>query len=135
MVEPSGGVDRAVLAFLLDAYTTEKVEGEERLVLKFHPRLAPIKAAVFPLVKKEPLIMKAKEILHQLKERWFVEYDESGTVGRRYRRQDEIGTPYCITVDFDSLEDNMVTIRDRDTMKQERVLISDILKFFEEKIR
>jgi glycyl-tRNA synthetase len=134
VVEPSGGVDRAVLAFLTDAYTVERIEGEERIVLRFSPRLAPIKAAVFPLMKKEPLIMKAKEILHQLKEKWFVEYDESGTVGRRYRRQDEIGTPYCITVDFDSLEDNMVTVRDRDTMKQERILISDIVNFLERKL-
>lgn len=135
VVEPSGGVDRAVLAFLVDAYTTEKVEGEERTVLKFHPRLAPIKAAVFPLVKKDPLIMEAKKIYNQLKERWFVEYDESGTVGRRYRRQDEIGTPYCITVDFDSLEDHMVTVRDRDTMKQERVPINEVVDWLEERLR
>lgn len=134
VVEPSGGVDRAVLAFLVDAYSKETVEGEERTVLKFHPRLAPIKAAVFPLVKKEPLIMKAKEILHQLKQKWFVEYDESGTVGRRYRRQDEIGTPYCITVDFDSLEDNAVTIRDRDTMKQERVAIGEIVNYLAQRL-
>lgn len=134
VVEPSGGVDRAVLAFLVDAYTTERVEGEERVVLRFSPRLAPIKAAVFPLVKKEPLILKAKEIYHSLKEKYFVEYDESGTVGRRYRRQDEIGTPYCITVDFDSLEDNAVTVRDRDTMQQERVPISSIVEFLEKRI-
>ncbi|MFA5009895.1 MAG: glycine--tRNA ligase [Patescibacteria group bacterium] len=142
VIEPSGGVDRAVLAFLVDAYTKERVSGladeqvsgEERIILKFHPRLAPIKAAVFPLIKKEPLIIKAKEILHQLKEKWFVEYDESGTVGRRYRRQDEIGTPYCITVDFDSLEDNMVTVRDRDTMKQERVPIAGIMEWLEAKL-
>ncbi len=134
VVEPSGGVDRAVLAFLLDAYDSEKVEGEERIVLRFSPRLAPIKAAIFPLIKKEPLILKAKEIYHQLKEKHFVEYDESGTIGRRYRRQDEIGTPICITVDFDSLEDNAVTVRDRDTMKQERVPINDVEEFLAKKI-
>ncbi len=134
VVEPSGGVDRAVLAFLVDAYTVERAWGEERTVLKFHPRLAPIKVAIFPLVKKEPLILRAKEIFHGLKEKWFVEYDETGTVGRRYRRQDEIGTPYCITVDFDSLEDNAVTVRDRDTMKQERVPISSLPEFLEKKI-
>jgi len=135
VIEPSGGVDRAVLAFLVDAYKIEKTEEGERTVLKFHPRLAPIKAAIFPLVKKDQLVMEAKKLFSQLKERWFVEYDESGTVGRRYRRQDEIGTPYCITVDFGSLEDKMVTIRDRDTMQQERVLMNDVINFLEERIK
>ena len=135
VVEPSGGVDRAVLAFLIDAYDNEKVEGEERIVLRFNPRLAPIKAAIFPLIKKEALVMRAKEIYHQLKEKYFVEYDESGTIGRRYRRQDEIGTPICITVDFDSLEDDSVTVRDRDSMKQKRIKISEIEEFLEKKLR
>jgi len=135
VVEPSGGVDRTVLAILIDAYDKDRVEGEERTVLRFHPRIAPIKAAVFPLVKKEPLIMRAKEIYHQLKEKYFVEYDESGTIGRRYRRQDEIGTPYCITVDFDSLEDGAVTVRDRDTMKQDRVPLVAVQEWLEQRIK
>ncbi len=144
VVEPSGGVDRAVLAFLLDAYTVERLkpssdgasdgQGEERIVLRFSPRLAPIKAAIFPLIKKEPLILKAKEIYHQLKEKYFVEYDESGTIGRRYRRQDEIGTPICITVDFDTLEDGTVTVRDRDSMKQERISVDSVAEFVEKKL-
>ncbi|MFH0905487.1 MAG: glycine--tRNA ligase [bacterium] len=135
VIEPSGGVDRATLAFLVDAYREEKVKDETRVVLALHPRLAPIKAAILPLVKKEPLIAKAKEIYHILKQNWFVEYDESGTVGKRYRRQDEIGTPICITVDFDSLEDGMVTVRDRDTMKQERIKAEDVGEFVQKKLQ
>src|SRR5690606_35178658 len=105
VIEPAGGVDRATLAFLVDAYAQEEVsEGDVRTVLKFHPKLAPIKAAIFPLVKKEPLLGLAKDITDKLKQKFFVEYDESGTVGKRYRRQDEIGTPFCITVDFDGAE-------------------------------
>ncbi|OGB73830.1 glycine--tRNA ligase [candidate division Kazan bacterium RIFCSPHIGHO2_01_FULL_44_14] len=146
VIEPSGGVDRAVLAFLVDAYREEEVkpsfakatEGpdEKRIVLRLDPRLAPIKAAVFPLVRKEPVMGKAKEIYENLKGKWFVEYDESGTVGKRYRRQDEIGTPYCITVDFEGLESEpqTVTIRDRDTMEQKRIVIDQVGEWLAGKI-
>jgi glycyl-tRNA synthetase len=135
VIEPSGGVDRAVLAFLIDAYKEEEVKGEKRTVLALNPKLAPIKVAILPLIRKEPLIKMANKIYTELKELWFVEYDESGTVGRRYRRQDEIGTPYCVTVDFDSLEDNAVTVRDRDSMNQERIDISKIKEYLIEKIK
>lgn len=122
VIEPSGGVDRATLAFLVDAYKEEEVKGETRTVLKLHPKLAPIKVAIFPLVKKDPELVKmAKEIYEELRKNYFVEYDEDGTVGKRYRRQDEIGTPFCITVDSDSLTDKTVTIRHRDSMQQERL--------------
>jgi len=135
VIEPSGGVDRTVLAFLIDAYKEEEVKGEKRTVLALHPKLAPIKVAILPLIKKEPLIKLANKIYTELKELWFVEYDESGTVGRRYRRQDEIGTPYCITVDFDSLEDGRVTVRDRNSMNQERIDISAIKEYLTDKIK
>ncbi|MDQ4105833.1 MAG: glycine--tRNA ligase [Actinomycetota bacterium] len=121
VVEPAGGVDRMALAFLVDAYTEEEVNGEERTVLKLHPRLAPVKAAVFPLSKKEPVSTVARELYDDLKGDYRIFYDDSGSIGRRYRRQDEAGTPYCVTVDFDTLDDRQVTIRDRDTMQQERI--------------
>ena len=126
VIEPSAGVDRSVLAFLIDAYTEEPDKDDIRAVLKLHPRLAPFKAAVLPLSKKEPLVNMAKEIHASLRKAWMVTYDESQSIGRRYRRQDEIGTPYCITVDFDSLDDNQVTVRERDSMTQERIPISEI---------
>jgi glycyl-tRNA synthetase len=131
VIEPSGGVDRATLAFLVDAYD-ENDQGE--VFLRLDPRLSPIKVAVFPLVKKEKLPSIAKEIADELKKFWFVQYDESGSVGRRYRRQDEIGTPYCITVDFDTQKKNTVTVRDRDTMKQERVKIKELVEYFKKKL-
>ena len=134
VIEPSGGVDRATLAFLVDAYKEEVVKGEKRTVLSLDSKLAPIKVAILPLVKKALLIKIAKKIYEDLKKEFFVEYDESGTVGKRYRRQDEIGTPYCITVDFDSLEDKKVTIRHRDSMKQERLEISRIQDWLSKKI-
>jgi len=139
--EVSMGVDRAVLLFLLDAYDEvktrsgdEEAKHETEIVLRLHRYLAPVKAAVLPLVKKEPLITLAQEINKELKEHWMVQYDEVGSIGRRYRRQDEIGTPYCLTVDFDSLEDKKVTVRDRDTMEQERVKIGDLTGFLKEKL-
>ena len=137
VVEPAGGVDRATLAFFVDAYEKQDLgDGDERTVLKFHPRLAPVKAAIFPLVKKEPLLSVAKEIYDKLSQRWFVEYDEAGTVGKRYRRQDEIGTPFCITVDFDGVESSpqSVTVRHRDSMEQERVDVDDIEAWLAERI-
>ena len=120
VIEPSCGVERAFLAFLSDAYNEEEVEGEKRVVLKLHPKIAPIKVAVFPLVKnKESLVNKAKEIYGALKQNFMVFYDEAGAIGRRYRRQDEIGTPWCVTIDFDTIDDNAVTVRDRDTLTGE----------------
>ncbi len=121
VIEPAGGPDRMMLAFLVDAYTEEEVGGEERTVLKLHPRLAPVKAAVFPLSKKVPVSTVARELYDDLKGDYRLFYDDSGSIGRRYRRQDEAGTPFCVTVDFDTMDDKKVTIRDRDTMRQERV--------------
>jgi glycyl-tRNA synthetase len=126
VIEPSAGVDRSVLAFLIDAYTEEPDKDEIRSVLKLHPRLAPFKAAVLPLSKKEPLANLSKEVYASLRKAWMVTYDDAQSIGRRYRRQDEIGTPYCITVDFDSLNDNQVTIRERDSMTQVRIPIAEI---------
>ena len=131
VIEPSAGADRGVLAFLCEAYTEdeapdEKGEMQTRTVMKLHPRLAPIKAAVFPLVKKDGMPEVAKEIYSDLKREMTVFYDEKGAVGRRYRRQDEAGTPFCITVDTESLQDQTVTIRDRDSLKQWRVKIDEV---------
>lgn len=134
VIEPSAGVDRIALAVLCDAY--HENEDEERTVLKLHPRLAPYKAAVFPLLKNKPeLVAKADTIYSELKKHFTIAWDDRGNIGKRYFSQDEIGTPYCITVDFDTLNDDTVTIRDRDTMKQERVAIKDLQKLLEEKIR
>jgi glycyl-tRNA synthetase len=126
VVEPAVGADRIMLAFLVDAYTEEEVRGEERTVLKLHPRIAPVKAAVFPLSKKEPVSTVAKQLYDDLKGDYRLFYDDSGSIGRRYRRQDEAGTPFCVTVDFDTLDDKKVTIRDRDTMEQERIPIEAV---------
>jgi glycyl-tRNA synthetase len=126
VIEPAVGPDRIMLAFLVDAYSEEEVRGEERTVLKLHPRLAPTKAAVFPLSKKEPVSTLARELYDDLKGDYRLFYDDSGSIGRRYRRQDEAGTPFCVTVDFDTIEDKQVTIRDRDTLQQERVPIAAV---------
>jgi glycyl-tRNA synthetase len=142
VIEPSLGLDRSVLTFLLDAYeeidggrttTTDSVK-EVETVLRFHPSIAPIKAAVLPLAKKDPLLGIAKDLLGTLSKRHMVQYDESGSIGRRYRRQDEIGTPFCITVDFDTAADNAVTIRDRDSMAQERVPLADVPAWLDAKV-
>lgn len=136
VIEPSFGADRTVLIALINAYEEDTVGGEPRTIMHFDPKIAPVKAAIFPLIKKPELIKIAEDIYKTLSKKWNVEYDESGAVGKRYRRQDEIGTPYCITVDFDTIEkDNMVTIRDRDTTNQERIAITDIEKFLEEKLK
>jgi glycyl-tRNA synthetase len=138
VVEPALGVDRAMLACLVDAYDeSDGSDGREagEVTLRLDPKVAPIKVAVFPLVKKDKLPEVAKEIVANLKKAGIATYyDESGSVGRRYRRQDEIGTPWCITVDFDGLEDKTVTIRDRDTMKQERVKIAQINDYLFKKL-
>jgi glycyl-tRNA synthetase len=121
VIEPAAGATRTTFAFLIDAYREERVNDETRTVLRLHHRLAPYKVAVLPLSKKEELIEPAERIASELRRRWMVELDVTQSIGRRYRRQDEIGTPYAVTVDFDSLEDHAVTVRDRDTMKQDRV--------------
>jgi glycyl-tRNA synthetase len=133
VIEPAIGVDRLFLALLCSAYCEEEVEGETRIVLKLHPRIAPLKAAVLPLVKNRPELVDLAKNLHQKLSRiWYVHYDESGAIGRRYRRMDEIGTPYCITVDFDSLETGTFTLRDRDTMEQKRLAENEITSFLVE---
>ena len=126
VIEPAAGVDRATLAFLVDAYDTEEVEGRERTVLRLHPRLAPVKVAVLPLVSKEGMPEKAREVFEQLRRRVPAEYDEGGSIGKRYRRQDEIGTPWGITVDGQTMEDDTVTLRDRDSLEQTRVPIEGL---------
>ena len=123
VIEPAAGVGRSVLAFLCDAYDEDDLGGERRTVLKLHPRLAPVKAAILPLVRKDGQPELAREVHAALRGRMQTEYDEGGSIGRRYRRQDEIGTPYCVTIDHESLEDRTVTVRDRDTLTQERVAI------------
>ncbi len=131
-IEPSLGADRVLLAFLCNAYDEEQVEGETRVVLRLHPALAPYKVAVLPLQKK--LSEKANEIYSMLAKKFAASYDETGSIGKRYRRQDEAGTPYCVTVDFDTLEDGTVTVRDRDTMAQDRVGIAELVAYIERKI-
>jgi glycyl-tRNA synthetase len=121
VIEPAAGADRATLAFLVDAYDEDEAEGEIRAVLRFHPRIAPVKAAVLPLLRKDGQPEKAKQILDILKEHWVVQYDQAGSIGRRYRRQDEIGTPFGITIDHQTMQDDTVTLRDRDSMQQDRI--------------
>lgn len=126
VIEPSAGVDRSVLAFILDAYDEEVVEKEKRVVLRLHPALAPIKVAVLPLSRNEKLVPLASEVFGGLRRFFVTQYDDSQSIGRRYRRQDEIGTPYCVTIDFQSLEDRQVTVRDRDSLKQIRIPIDAV---------
>ncbi|SHI06731.1 glycyl-tRNA synthetase [Sporobacter termitidis DSM 10068] len=135
VIEPSLGADRVLLAFLIDAYDEEIVDAEKndtRVVLRLAPALAPIKCAVLPLSKK--LSEQAEAVYHQLQKHFMVDFDDAGSIGKRYRRQDEIGTPYCLTFDFDSVEDGCVTVRDRDTMTQERVKIGELVPYLEEKM-
>ena len=120
VIEPAAGADRATLAFLVDAYDTEEVEGRQRTVLRLHPRLAPVKVAVLPLVSKEGMPERAREIFAEIRRFVPSEFDEGGSIGKRYRRQDEIGTPWGVTVDGQTLEDDTVTLRDRDTLEQTR---------------
>ncbi len=135
VIEPAAGADRATLAFLVDAYDEDEIEGEARTVLRLHPLIAPIKVAVLPLVKKDGQPELAREIYRDLRERLQAEYDEGGAIGRRYRRQDEIGTPWAVTVDHRSLEDRTVTVRDRDTLAQERIAIGDLADELERRLR
>ena len=133
VIEPSLGADRVTLAFLCAAYDVEELEGgDERTVLRFHPAIAPVKVGILPLSKK--LAEPAQAIHDELAKYWNVEYDDRGNIGKRYRRQDEIGTPYCVTYDFDSENDHCVTIRERDSMAQERVPIDQLKSYFEEKL-
>jgi glycyl-tRNA synthetase len=134
IIETSAGASRSFMAFLIDAYYEEEVKGEMRSVLKFHPRLAPTKAAIFPLVNKDGMPEIARNIETDLRKSFRVFYDDKGAVGRRYRRQDEAGTPYCITVDTQTLEDQTVTVRERDTMEQERVGIDKLPAFLLNKL-
>ena len=126
VIEPAAGADRATLAFLVDAYDEEEVEGETRTVLRLHPRLAPVSVAVLPLMRRDGQPELAREIQHALRGSLQCEYDEGGSIGRRYRRQDEIGTPWCVTVDHQSLEDRTVTVRDRDSLAQERLAVDEL---------
>ena len=133
VIEPSLGCDRVALAFLCNAYDEEEIaEGDVRTVLHLHPALAPYKVAVLPLSKK--LSDKANEVYEMLSKKFMCDYDEAGSIGKRYRREDEIGTPYCVTIDFDTLEDNQVTVRDRDTMEQVRIPIDELANWVESKI-
>ena len=132
VVEYSIGADRLMLAVLCEAYEEEQLENDTRVVMHFHPSIAAYKVAVLPLQKN--LSEKADEVYAELSKHFMCTYDEAGSIGKRYRRQDEIGTPYCVTIDFDTLEDGTVTIRDRDTMEQKRLTVSEIVEFVKEKI-
>ena len=134
IMETSVGIGRLMFMFLDKAYQEEKVGEETRVVLKFDKRLAPIKVAVLPLSKKEELAVPAKEIYEKLRENFMTEYDETQSIGKRYRRQDEIGTPFCVTVDFETPSDKSVTVRERDTMKQERIKIEELTSYLAENL-
>jgi glycyl-tRNA synthetase len=134
VIEPSAGVDRSALAFLVDAYDEELAEGETRVVLHFHPDLAPVKVAVLPLSRNEKLAPLAREVYTKLRRHFMTQYDDAQSIGRRYRRQDEIGTPFCVTIDFQSLEDNQVTIRERDSMAQIRLTIEGLARTLQAKL-
>ncbi len=139
VIEPSFGLTRSMMAFLVDAYEEEEVPNakgsvDTRVVLKLDPRLSPIKVAVLPLSRNEALSPLAREVADSLRGDWVIDFDDAQAIGRRYRRQDEIGTPFCVTVDFDSLEDNAVTVRDRDTMQQERVPVAELKQYLAERL-
>ena len=136
VLEPTFGVDRSFLVAILSAFHEEEIKkGEKRIVMKFNKELAPVKAAIFPLLKNKPeLVNKAREIFNDLKDDFVCEFDDNGNIGKRYRRQDEIGTPYCVTVDFDTLDNNSVTVRDRDTMEQKRVSIKELGEYLKKEL-
>jgi glycyl-tRNA synthetase len=135
VIEPSAGADRATLAFMVDAYREEEVKGKTRAFLSFHPDIAPIKVAVLPLLRNRPEIVElCKKIKNTLIKQYVATYDDTGSIGKLYRRQDEIGTPYCITVDVESLDDQAVTIRERDSMSQERISVEKVLEYLNEKL-
>ena len=135
VIEPSIGIDRLFLAILTSAYREELVDGETRVVLGFHPSIAPVKVAILPLVSNKAIIIdKSKEIYDIIKRKYNCEFDTSGAVGRRYRRADESGIPYCITIDFETLDDNSVTVRNRDSMEQIRMKIDELIPFLSKNI-
>ncbi len=134
VIEPTFGLSRLTGIILFDAYREEEVNGKKRIFLKLSPKIAPVKVAIFPLQKDEKLKEKAKQIFNDLKTNFVCEFDESGNIGKMYRRQDEIGTPFCVTIDYDTLKDNTITIRDRDTMKQKRIDTKDLQKFLSQKL-
>jgi glycyl-tRNA synthetase len=139
VIEPAAGLTRSLMAFLVDAYHEEEVPNakggtDKRTVLRLDPRLAPVKAAVLPLSRNETLSPVARELAAKLRGFWNVDFDDAGAIGRRYRRQDEIGTPFCVTVDFDSLEDGAVTVRDRDTMSQDRIPMEGLQAYLAERL-
>jgi glycyl-tRNA synthetase len=134
VIEPAAGLTRSLMTFLVEAYTEDEAPNtkggvDKRVVLKLDPRLSPVKVAVLPLSRNEALSPKARDLAKELRRNWNVDFDDAQAIGRRYRRQDEIGTPYCITVDFDTLEDDAVTIRERDTMSQERVSLDKVTEY------
>ena len=134
VIEPAAGLGRTILALLCDAYDEDEQEGELRTVLRLHPSMAPIKVAVLPLLRKDGHPEKAREIYEALRPRMTAEYDDGGNIGKRYRRQDEIGTPFAVTIDHQTLEDDTVTLRDRDTLAQERVPVEGLADLLESKI-
>ncbi|MDP3967720.1 MAG: glycine--tRNA ligase [Nocardioides sp.] len=139
VIEPAAGLGRSLMAFLVDAYTEDEAPNtkggvDKRTLLRLDPRLAPVKVAVLPLSRNADLSPKAKGLAAELRQSWNVDFDDSGAIGRRYRRQDEVGTPYCVTVDFDTLDDDAVTVRERDTMKQERVGLGQVRSYFAERL-
>jgi glycyl-tRNA synthetase len=139
VIEPAAGVDRSMLVFLLDGYAEDEAPDaggklEKRIVLRLDPRIAPVKVAVLPLSRNADLSPKARDVAAQLRQRWNTEFDDASAIGRRYRRQDEIGTPFCVTVDFDSLTDQAVTVRERDSMKQERIGIDALETYLAERL-
>ena len=136
VVEPAGGIDRMALTFLIDAYREEELEKDSRVVLRFHPEIAPTTVGVFPLVKKDGMPEKALELEEELRLAGFATfYDEKGAIGRRYRRQDEVGTPWCVTIDGDTLSEGLVTVRDRDSMEQDRVQVSEVRAYLDDAVR
>ena len=139
VIEPAAGLTRSVLAFMLDAYVEDEAPNakggvEKRVVMRLDPRLAPVKVAVLPLSRNADLSPKARDLAAELRQRWSVDFDDASAIGRRYRRQDEIGTPFCVTVDFDTLQDNAVTVRERDTMRQERVGMDAVTAYLTERL-
>jgi glycyl-tRNA synthetase len=135
VVEPSAGVDRSMLTLMIDAYHEEEVRGEQRVVLRFHPSMAPIEVAVLPLSRKEPLTALAMKVEHELRPHFRTEYDDTQSIGKRYRRQDEIGTPFAVTIDFETVNDQAATIRSRDEMTQVRVPLADLRKELQARLR
>ena len=140
VIEPAAGLTRSLMAFLVDAYHEDEAPNakggvDKRTVLRLDPRLAPVKAAVLPLSRNEELSPKARDLAAELRKSWNIEFDDAGAIGRRYRRQDEIGTPFCVTVDFDSLEDQAVTIRERDAMTQDRVALDAVSDYLATRLK